>query len=345
MAVERKYYPAIDIAKFFCALIILFYHYFSEHGSIHPLLEDALSLYAVAVALFMTLSGFLLFSKLNVTPNKADQWIIVKKEVKRIMTIYLLWSIPYLIFSIITWDWGNISFSYIAWEIQGWIFKSTFYTIWFMPALAVGILFTYFLYTRFRWRTVGLIACVLYLIGSLQSTYSFIGIKIPGFVAFTDFSATWLQGSRGGIFFGMPLIIVGAAASKIKWRNPFVLTGTSVFLMVGLLVEALILRKIIGGCGLDLALSMPAVCLSFTLFLTSISWNANYKWMRSMSVLIFMSQRLFFTVLPYFLSKRMLSVLFSSPYTGAVILCGSTVVFSTLIIAGSKKIPFLSKLY
>lgn len=345
MTTERKYYPAIDITKFFCALIILFYHYFSEHGPIHPLLEDVLSLYAVAVALFMTLSGFLLFNKLNVTPDRGDQWKIVKREVKRIMTIYLLWSIPYLFFSIITWDWANISFSYIAWEIQGWIFKSTFYTIWFMPALAVGMLFAYFVYTRFHWRTVCILACLLYIIGSLQSTYSFIGMKIPGFASFTEFSATWLQGSRGGIFYGMPFIIVGAAASKIKWRNHFVLVGTSVFLIVGLLAEALILRKTIGGCGLDLALLMPAVCLSFTLFLTSISWNANYKWMRSMSVLIFMSQRLFLTVLPYFLSKHILSVLFSSPYKGAVILCGSTVAFSMLIIAGSKKTSFLSKLF
>lgn len=344
MHAERKNYPAIDITKFICALVILFYHYFSEHGPVYPLLEEALSLYAVAVALFMTLSGFLLFRKLNTVTEQTEQWKTVKGQVKRIMTIYLLWSIPYLIFSIATWDWANISFHYVAWKVQGWIFNSTFYTIWFMPALAVGMLVAYFLYSHLPWRTVCILAVVLYLIGSLQMTYSFIGEMIPGFAAFSEFSATWLQGARGGIFFGMPLIIVGAAASRIKWRNPYVLAGSSVLLMGGLLTEALILRRFVGGCGLDLALLMPAVCLSATLFLTSMSWKANYKWMRSMSVLIFMTQRLFLTVFPVLLMSDRKMFLFS-PYIKAALYCGGCIVFSSFIIILSNKYVLLKKLY
>lgn len=51
-------YLGLDVGKFLCAFLILFYHYFSEHGSLPGLLGEALSLYAVAVALFMTISGF-----------------------------------------------------------------------------------------------------------------------------------------------------------------------------------------------------------------------------------------------------------------------------------------------
>lgn len=47
-------YLGLDVGKFLCAFLILFYHYFSEHGSLPGLLGEALSLYAVAVALFMT---------------------------------------------------------------------------------------------------------------------------------------------------------------------------------------------------------------------------------------------------------------------------------------------------
>ena len=66
---EKKItYPGIDIGKFLCAFLILFYHYFSEHGSLPGLLGEALSLYAVAVALFMTISGFLLYNKLEENP-------------------------------------------------------------------------------------------------------------------------------------------------------------------------------------------------------------------------------------------------------------------------------------
>lgn len=37
---KQKIYPLFDIAKFGCALLILFYHYFSEHGPNSALLED-----------------------------------------------------------------------------------------------------------------------------------------------------------------------------------------------------------------------------------------------------------------------------------------------------------------
>lgn len=77
--------------------LILFYHYFSEHGPLPGLLNEVLSLYAVAVALFMTISGFLIFDKLSAVKETKERWKIVKHQVVRIYSIYLIWSIPYLI--------------------------------------------------------------------------------------------------------------------------------------------------------------------------------------------------------------------------------------------------------
>jgi len=95
--ITKSVYPGIDIGKFLCAFLILFYHYFSEHGSLPGVLGEALSLYAVAVALFMTISGFLLYNKLENIDSREDRWSIVKKQVFRIYRVYLLWSIPYLL--------------------------------------------------------------------------------------------------------------------------------------------------------------------------------------------------------------------------------------------------------
>ena len=88
--IKKSVYPGIDIGKFACAFLILFYHFFSEHGSLPGLLEEALSLYAVAVALFMTISGFLLYNKLEGIDSREERWSIVKKQVLRIYRIYLL---------------------------------------------------------------------------------------------------------------------------------------------------------------------------------------------------------------------------------------------------------------
>ena len=92
--ITKSVYPGIDIGKFLCAFLILFYHYFSEHGSLPGLLGEALSLYAVAVALFMTISGFLLYNKLEGIDNKEARWSIVKNRFVEFIGIYLCGVFP-----------------------------------------------------------------------------------------------------------------------------------------------------------------------------------------------------------------------------------------------------------
>ncbi len=340
---ERKKYPLIDVAKFLCALLILFYHYFSEHPTGIWVIQEAISLYAVAVALFMGLSGFLLFDKLKTTP-KEKQWSVVFGQAKRILIIYFIWSVPYLAYRISLWDFSKVNLGFLLNQLQDWIFNSTFYTIWFMPALAVGLVFAYLLISKLRFRYVLIIAAVFYALGSLQMTYSFVGDMIPNFNNFVHFSARWLQGPRGGIFFGMPLIVLGAAATKIKWRKAGISAGISVLCLALFVAEALILRTKIGGCGLDIAAFMIPLVLFLILFLTSVTFEASFKWMRSMSVLIFMSQRLFLTVIPG-IFPALKGIVFANTYIGCVIVCGATILFSAGIIALSKKVKPLKYLY
>ena len=47
MKIKREKYTGIDITKFFCSIIILFYHFFSEHGHVPSIIDDMLSLYAI----------------------------------------------------------------------------------------------------------------------------------------------------------------------------------------------------------------------------------------------------------------------------------------------------------
>lgn len=343
----KKQYPFIDIAKFICAFIILFYHCFSEHGPVFWVLEESLSLYAVAVALFMTLSGFLLFQRLETATDGVERWKTVKAQVSRILTIYLLWSIPYVIFNVYTWEKTSVDLIYVLTQVRNWIFNSTFYTIWFMPSLAVGILFTYFLNQHMTWKWVCVTAVLFYILGSLQTTYSFVVESIPAFHLFAKFSSVWLQGARGGIFFGMPLVVLGGTVSRLRWKSPKTWAAMSVFFMGLLLGEALVLRYFVGGCGLDLAISMIPLCFSIAMFLTSVTWNMDgkYKWMRSMSVLIFMAQRLFLTVIPWFFPESLKMSVFGNPYIGAFFVCCGTVVFSAAIIHGSKRVSLLKLLY
>lgn len=344
--IQKKTYPGLDVGKFLCAFLILFYHYFSEHGGLPGILDEALSLYAVAVALFMVISGFLLFNKLEGITTTEQRWTAVKKQVKRIYTIYLLWSVPYLLYTMSRWSWNQLTADFIFWQIQGWVFKSTFYTIWFMPMLAIGTIVAFWLTEKLPQKSVVVLATVCYLIGSLQMTYKFAGLCIPGFSVFMRFSDTWLGGARGWLFFAFPLIMVGRMVVRYKDRFRPVPAFCATIGCVGLmLVEALMLRRISGGhTGIDLAIMMVPTVFFACGFLICIPLpnGKHCIWMRNMSTLIFMSQRLFLTVVPSFLQINQITnhvvILFLA-------MCGGTLLFSFWILLLGKKVPAFRKLY
>lgn len=345
---RKKIYVGLDVGKFACAFFILFYHYFSEHGPLPGILDEMLSLYAVAVALFMTISGFLLFDKLETVDDGKARWEIVKKQAIRIYRIYLIWSIPYLIFTISRWDWNTISLEFVFWQIQGWIFKSTFYTIWFMPVLAIGLILTFWITEKFSKEITVLLAIICWIIGALLSTYNFIGIKIPNFTTFNIFADTWMGGARGWMFYAFPLLMVGRSMVKVKnHMRPMRMALLSCICVLILLGEALILRFLAGGhTGIDLAMMMiPTVfCVLGFLISLPLPKNGPYVWMRTMSTLVFMSQRIFLTVLPT-MFPAVFAAIFYQKYIGAILVVAFVYITGESIILGASRYKIMKLLY
>lgn len=344
----KNQYTGLDVGKFLCALLILVYHYFSEHGGLPGLFDEILSLYAVAVAFFMVISGFLLFNKLEYLDTKEERWSVVKKQVKRIYRIYLLWSIPYLIFTICNWNWSSISINFIFWQFQKWIFNSTFYTIWFMPMLANGMLLTFWLTEKFSKFYVNLLGIICYILGALSLTYKFIGIRIPGFIEFIKFSNLWLGGARGWIFFSFPLILVGRfmvrKKEKLKVKNMFY---KACIFMVLLIIEALLLRNFSNEhTGIDITIMMVPTVFYILGFFISIKLPEKkyYIFIRNISTIIFMSQRIFLTIIPELVPK-IGKIIFFNRYIGFGVIFFATIIFSILIIIESKRILVLKKLF
>lgn len=346
---NMKQYTGLDIGKFLCALLILFYHYFSEHGPLPSIIDEALSLYAVAVALFMSISGFLIFDKIKKIETTEQRWFVVKKQALRILKIYAIWSIPYIVFTIIHWDWATLSASFIFWQIQGWIFKQTFYTIWFMPSLAIGLILIFWLNEKIPATMVNILAIAMYFIGSLGLTYSYFGKMIPGFSAILQFIDLWLGGARGWLCFAFPLLCLGKCMVSLKnrirltWWKMALGACISVTLM---LIEALILRHIAGHTGIDMTLMMiPSVfCVLGFLLSINLEGGSYCIWMRKMSTLIFMSQRIFLTVIPVCM-PAIAAIVFKNNMIGAVVVCGSVIIASWLIIILSQRFTMLQNLY
>lgn len=340
----KKQYGMLDVAKFLCALLILFYHFFSENGSLPMLLEEALSTYAIAVALFMTISGFLLFSKLEGISTRQERWQVVRKQAWRTLRIYLLWSIVYILYTVSRWDFANLTAQFVLLQLRQWVFSSTFYTIWFMPALAIGLVATFWLTELTPKWAVAILAVILYVLGALMLTYKGVGAMIPGYAGFANFSGIWLGGARGWLFFAIPLLLVGRIVarkqSNSRWALWMVLSVVCVAVM---LAEALILRRFFGSTGIDMTILMPAAVFCILQFLLSVQIpQGTYQlWMRKMSLLIFVTQRIFLTVIPNLAGDAFLA----NGYFAFCFCVGGTILFSAGIIFLSRKVKFLKLLY
>lgn len=218
-SITKPVYPGMDVGKFLCAFLILFFffHYFSEKGALSGLLDEAFSLHAIAAALFMTFSGFLLYNKLFQIECRKDRWDIVKKQTWRIYRIYFLWSIPYLIFSVLCWDRGSIYSAFILWEIQKWVFSSTFYTICSMPALAIGTVLTFWLTKRLPSVVAALLStlCWISLVPFQVPTNSLVVVS-QNSSDLLDFSIFGFVGSKGWLWYAFPLLLVGKSMVSCK---------------------------------------------------------------------------------------------------------------------------------
>lgn len=342
---QKKYFPSLDIAKFGCSVIILLYHYFSEYGHAPVLFEEALSSYAICVALFMCISGFLFYNKLEKTEENQKTKTLIS-HIKRILEIYLLWSIPYLIYSISRWNFKKITFLFVINKIQFWIFNTTFSTIWFLPSLAIGIFVSFYITRRFpKWLTIT-VSVIFFCLGSLTMTYSFITENITWFQSIAYLINNWLGGPRGGWLFAFPLVTLGGYMVKIyKKIKPVIMLILLIISGICLLSEALILRKFVGHTGTDLLISMPftAFFLLGVLLTIKIPYGKYCVILRNMSTLIFTSQRIFLSVLPPLFSLSLMSIKPNS--YGFILVFGGTIGLSLLIIILSKKIKFLKKLF
>ena len=116
--------------------------------------------------------------------------------------------------------------------------------------------------------------------------------------------------------------------------------------MALMLVEALTLRYFFGNSGIDMTVMMvpSTFCILGFLISSKLPESGYLVWMRKMSVLIFITQRLFLTVLPDILPQAVNEAVFANNYIGVVFVCGGTIGFSALIIALSKKFKWIKYL-
>lgn len=343
---ERKNYWSLDVAKLICAVLIMSAHFAAEWGNFPTIIDYGFSLYVIAVPFFFVCSGFLFFKKW-ISMNNEDRKQYLISYQKRIWIMYGCWTLVYIPFEVIYWiKEGDVLTKALEWLHTALVFQ-TYSTIWFLPALAVGIAVVCFLWSHFSKRSMIVIAALLYVFGMLGYTYNFL---IEGTVIgqIMDLYLLVFETSRNGLFNAVPFIVMGLVLSQseiVPNKKECIKNALfSLFFLLFIVVEAFTLKMKFAVTGMDVGLFLVPFVYFFvkTLLSVELADRKAWLWCRKFSLLIFVSQRVFLSALPIAFSS-FFDVLYSNSYVGLVIVWCLTISFCMLFNKLSEKIKFLKR--
>lgn len=338
-----KTYNGLDVAKLVCAVMILCAHFASTWGHFPALLDFGFSIYVIAVPFFFACSGFLLFEKLGRMEAEGKK-AAVGKYIRHIAMMYLCWSAVYFVFVLIGWMQDKASAGVMLAYFHRALVFTTYATIWFLPALLVGVLAVYFLSKKLSLQVVLAIGLAFYLAGTLGYSYAFLISGCPRMESLYRLHDDIFITTRNGVFNGFPFVALGAWISTREKRMPLALSGTLAFLSLALVAgEAVALKVGFGVRGVDTALALVPFTFFFMEFLLALKLQDRkiYPQLREMSTMIFLSQRLFITALPSILPAAWAGVAFGNSYLGLGLTLGLTAALSWIFIRASATHPFL----
>lgn len=340
---EKVNYNGIDVIKLFMAICVVAIHLtpFAMFGNNVNFLFDNVMTRA-AVPFFFCSSGFFLKRKLDKTANDRDDKMVVANFAKRILWLYLLWTIIYLPCIIF---WFRAENETLLSLLQKCIFDGSYLHLWYLPAVIVAGMIAAFMVKKIGTTKSLIVAIILYVIG-LQDT-SYYGL----------ISAEWWRDiiqqydkifitTRNGVFFGLIFVLLGFLAyeKKEKLSRSIMLL---IFSIIGLIAEMYVLRN----CGIARSYEGILFTVPVTYFLLQIAKEIKlqdkvvYRNIRIMGVIIYLSHcwiDFTYSVLCYNILHRTFNSIVRFGYTLILTLLLSMVIIK---LQNYKKFRWLKKLY
>lgn len=182
----------------------------------------------IGVTSFFLISGFLFFRK---TVDEAR----LKKQVFRILKLYICWSLIYSPVIIYRYLKAGIAFPQAIVDfIQKFLFSGSYYHLWYLPSLIVAIYIVYIL--REKHGVLMAVTASLMIIGIITDTYQWL---LPQKIRklYSIYSGVFLT-SRNGLFMGSFLVAMGKSFAdyeeKLKnvhwWRIALPLSVVLLFI-------------------------------------------------------------------------------------------------------------------
>lgn len=292
----KKKFGAIDIAKYVSALLVVCIHTF-------PFYELSISLNTywiqtvcrLAVPFFFVCSGYFFFRKWDANNPEANHEALALYE-KRLLKIYLIWTVIYLPYTI--WDYAHSGFRiyHIIAYLRDVLLNGSYYHLWFLPALMLSTWIVSKLYHQNKLKKVLRVTLILYVIGYLLNVYQPIWESIPYVSFFFSFFTKILVTARNGIFFGPIFVALGLLMTRTRRLKHRVSMIAWLVSFIALVLEVTIYKQL--GILRDLTsmylMLIPAVYFMVNALLTwKMEYKERYMTMRHESLLIYTSHILF----------------------------------------------------
>jgi serine/alanine racemase len=204
-------FAGLDYVKFLAAILVIANHtgpLLSYDANADFLISGILT--RIAVPIFFMTSGYFFFRKLTGDQaNDSRAWLGYMKKIGKLYGIAILLYIPLNLYTgYFTDDFSAYSF------FKDIVFDGTFYHLWYLPALIIGITITYLLYKKMSLTTMLAIAGLLYVIGLFGDSYYGIIENSAGIKQLYEGMFSVFDYTRNGLFYAPIYLVLGAWAAK-----------------------------------------------------------------------------------------------------------------------------------
>lgn len=344
MEVIKKNYNALDICKFLLAVFLVCAHT-ATRIQMPTILDMFTSFYIIVVPFFFLTSGFLFFKKINECKDieaRKDRYVLYTK---RILKMYLVWSIIYCTFNIGLWVKEGVVLDDVIRYFYQFFTYSSYPTIWFLPALWIAVTLVYFLQKITSTNNIILIGTLTYILG-------WIGYSLSDIIEFitplSDLFEKVFTSYRNGLMYGVIYVALGLKIAekntdeKILKNAVLALSFSVIFI-----IEAFITNKYLRiDCNYLITIIPFSYYFVQTLLNIHLSdkYSQVYLFCRNMSLLVFLSQRIFISAIPA-LYPEIAAGIYSNWIIGLLIILLFTLVFSISVIQLSPKFKILNYLW
>lgn len=232
---NKIYLNNLDILRYICSILIIILHIrpFYLYNNLDFIFNNYIT--KIGVPIFFTITGYFLFKK------EKDNQLYIKKYLKNILVIYLIWSVIYLPFFIkystdyVGFDNGYLFIfdkSKILYSILvGLLYNGLFYHLWYFPALILSIIILYILKKKINIKVILFISFILLVIGSFESYCGLLPLSIRSIL--TNYLKIFYT-TRNGLFFGLFYLTLGyylGSKDILQIESNFILLLFFIFLL------------------------------------------------------------------------------------------------------------------